>query len=146
MLDLQSYMDSAVKAARQKTLATSDQLTLGEMILMIEGVTGKHEDEPSVYYDFGNFFPTSIDSWRGSYSELALNYTEDGEPLKISKFLELLKGAVGETFTGYKGGDFTMSKHTPIWVANYGSSGSTAVVNMIDEKWRIIIVTGYREY
>ena len=34
----------------------------------------KDGDEAIVRYDFEYLFPTSIDSWRGSYDELALNF------------------------------------------------------------------------
>ena len=36
--------------------------------------------------------------------------------------LNVLNLAKGKVFEGYKGGDFTMGKTTPVWVANYGES------------------------
>lgn len=148
-MDLQTYITNAVAAARSNSLANSDQLTLGELILKLEPIAEKQKDrenEATVYYDFGYLFPNSIDSWRGSYSELALNYTEEGLPMKVSGFLKLLKDSLGKKFTGYKGGEFIMHKGTPIWVANYGDSGNTAVINVVDDGYRVIIITGLREY
>lgn len=62
--------------------------------------------------------------------------------------LDVLKLAHGKFFTGYKGGDFTMGKTTPVWVANYGNSsgfgdGSMAVVEVREEKenGRVVLVT-----
>ena len=150
-MDLQTFLDNKVKALRQQTLVNSDQLTLGELIAKIEAVVKKgykcHDgSEPTVRYDFEYLFPTTIDSWRGSYAELALNFETSGEELPVSKFLELLKSAVGKTFEGYKGGDFAMDENTPIWVANYSHSGNTAVVDVLDCDYQVILVTGYREY
>ena len=30
---------------------------------------------------------------------------------------------IGETYRGYKGGDFYMDENTPIWIANWGDGG-----------------------
>jgi hypothetical protein len=150
-MSLQNYIDDQVKRLRHQTITNSDQLTLGQLIEKIEVIKKKdykcHDgSEPSVGYDFEYLFPTTIDSWRGSYEELALNFETTGEELSLSKFLELLKSAVGKTFYGYKGGDYTMDENTPIWVANYSHSGNTAVVDVLDCDYKIILVTGYREF
>ena len=147
-MDLQTYIQNAVKASRANTLANSDQLTLGELILKLEPIVKnqKEGEEATVRYDFEYLFPTSIDSWRGSYDELALNFETQGEEMKVSEFLKMLKECVGKTFTGYKGGDFTMHKGTPIWVANYSHSGNTAVIDVVDNGYVILLITGYREF
>jgi hypothetical protein len=147
-MDLQTYIQNAVKASRANTLANSDQLTLGELILKLEPIVKnqKDGDEAIVRYDFEYLFPTSIDSWRGSYDELALNFQTQGEEMKVSEFLNMLKECIGKTFTGYKGGDFTMHKGTPIWVANYSHSGNTAVIDVVDNGYVVLLITGYREF
>ena len=147
-MDLQTYIQNAVKASRENTLANSDQLTLGELILKLEPIVKnqKEGEEATVRYDFEYLFPTSIDSWRGSYDELALNFETQGEEMKVSEFLKMLKNCIGKTFTGYKGGDFTMHKGTPIWVANYSHSGNTAVIDVVDNEYVVLLITGYREF
>ena len=145
-MDLQKYIQNAVLASRQKTLANSDQLTLGEMILKVEHLLTTKKGDESVVYDFGYLFPTEIDSWRGSYSELALDYKTDGNRKSLTDFCSMLKGAVGKEFTGYKGGEFIMNKNTPVWVSNYGESSNTAVIDVVDGGYQILIITGYREY
>ena len=158
-MDLQTYLDNAVKASRAKSLANSDQLTVGEIILKLEPIVEKQKErmadgkteEATVCYDFEYLFPTSIDSWRGIYAELALNFVDsdrgrtDEKPMKVSEFLEMMKSVIGKEFTGYKGGEFTMNKHTPVWVANYGNSGNTAVIDIVDDGYQVIIITGYRK-
>jgi hypothetical protein len=152
-MDLQTYLDKAIKANRQQRMLSSDQLTLGDLIDKLEPIVKRQPDrielygeEASVRYDFEYLFPTEIDSWRGSYAELALNYKIDGEEMTVSAFLQMLKDTVGKTLTGYKGGEFTMDRDTPVWVANYGNSGNTAVVEVVDNEYVVILVTGYREY
>ena len=133
----------------------TEQLTLGELIAKLTPIVENQKErinnnleEADVIYDFGYFHPTQIDSWRGSYCELALNYKDytAANLLKSSKFLKLLINAVNDTFQGYKGGDFTMNEDTPIWVANYGQSGFTAVVDVIDNGHQIILCTAYKTY
>lgn len=147
-MDLQTYIQNAVKASRANTLANSDQLTLGELILKLEPIVKNQKDgeEATVRYDFEYLFPTSIDSWRGSYDELALNFEMQGEEMNVSEFLEMLKDCIGKTFTGYKGGDFMMHKGTPIWVANYSHSGNKAVIDVVDNGYVVLLITGYREF
>jgi len=138
-MDLQTYLNNAT--------ATSNQLTLGELISKLEPFVKKQgEDEATVRYDFEYLFPNDIDSWRGSYSELALNFATEGEAMKASNFLKMLEDCIGRKFIGYKGGKFTMNKNTPIWVANYGNSGNTAVIDVVDNNYCIILITGYREF
>jgi hypothetical protein len=155
-MDLQTYINQAMKARRQDVLSKSDQMTLGEIILKLDpvvknqkNVIAQYKGEATVKFDFEYFFPTAIDSWRGSYEELALNICASdskNEPMTVSCFLQMLKDTVGKTLEGYKGGDYLMTKHTPVWVANYGNSGNTAVVDIIDNEYEVIIMTGYREF
>lgn len=158
-MDLQTYLTNAVAASRAEALAKSDQLTLGELILKLEAVLqhrqmleGYEPDKHcNVVFDFEYLFPTGFDSWRGIYRELALNFYSNPrnaekrvDPFKLSEFLKLCRETVGKTFEGYKGGEYTMSRQTPIWVANYGNSGDTALIDVVDAEYEIILITGYR--
>lgn len=150
-MDIASVLHNAVKTARRERFERSDQLTLGEIISRCEVIQAKgyklyDGSDPRVYFDFAHLRPTVLASWRGSYDELALGFEEDGESPALGKFIEALKRADGETYTGYKGGDNVMSRHTPVWVANYGNSGDTAIVGVRDEEWAVILVTGKCEF
>jgi len=152
-MNMQEYLDKTIQASRYDKFSKSDQLSLGGIIQLLEpiagrqgDVAGEHNEEALVQFDFGYLFPTSIDSWRGSYNELALNYKSEGELMYVSAFLDMLKKAVGTTFTGYKGGDYVMNRSTPVWVANGGDSGNTAVIGIVDDDYRVLIMTGYREF
>lgn len=65
-------------------------------------------------------YPYSFDSWRGRYCELSTSFCHSS--IKVAQFLELAKSVIGQTFRGYKGGDFLMDKYTPIHIARYGES------------------------
>lgn len=142
----QEYFNKVVAEARKEELSQLPQIRLGKLIDLLEAVEKKDSE---VYFDFCNVFPTGIDSWRGIYAELALSYEnagrhDDKTPLTVTKLLEILNKANGETFMGYKGGDYVMSRETPISVDNYGQATSTMVVGVIDEGYKVVILTQYK--
>ena len=65
---------------------------------------------------------TSPHSYRGYYTDLAFEPEED---TSVWQMLDCAKSALGQTFRGYKGGEYTMSGYTDVWLAFYGSSGET---------------------
>lgn len=128
-----------------------EQLTLGEIISKCEEIQRRgykllDGSEPIVIYDFAGFFPQYIDSWRGAYSELALSIEQSGPELTISAFINLLKAARGKAFQGYKGGSYTMHNHTPVWAANHGESGNTAIIGVKDLGYQVLLTTAYKDY
>ena len=150
-------LNELVSNQRKESFATSHQITVGELIKQLENTELMYDENEykSVYFDFGSAIPTNIDSWRGSYDELALGYELTGydskenahfSDCKADKLLEELKSAIGKTYTGWKGGDFIMSENTPIWVANSGNSGNTGIIGVLDEDWCIIILTAFCKY
>lgn len=61
-----------------------------------------------------------LDSYRGYYEHLAF---EPDNSIKFPKeIINELEKAIGETFTGYKGGEFIMSEDTLLFVSKYGES------------------------
>ena len=151
-MNIQEYVDNKLKTDRRERLNRSDQLTLGELIAKLEGITPKRDDDvPDVVFDFCNFFPVTFSSWRGYYYELAIEpsmtpWNSENVPMSLNDFLKRCKETIGKEFTGYKGGGFTMDKTTPIWVAEYGRSGNTALIDVMYDGYSVILVTGYREF
>jgi hypothetical protein len=86
-------------------------MTLGELIKRLEKVDPKQE----VKMGFSN-----PHSYRGYYDELAFEPQED---TTVGEMLDWAKSAVGATYTGYKGGEYTMSEWTEVWLATYGQGG-----------------------
>ena len=64
-MDWQEIIDNAMEMQRAKDMKTSEQLTLGELILKLEAVEDK--SNPVIFNE--RYFPVDIDSWRGSYRE-----------------------------------------------------------------------------
>lgn len=153
-MDIGEAILNTVKEQRRQEFNTSEQLSLGELIAKLEAIKPTYvgyqeKEEPKlVYFDFPEARPTRLMSWRGAYEELALGFTwnEEAEYPTVTELLEDLRGAIGKTFTGYKGGDFVMGKTTPIWVANYGRSDNTAIVEVRDDGYSVILETRHCEY
>ena len=155
-MDYIDYIQSIVKQTRERKFNDSPQLSLGEFIAELEKCDLEYNEKESkgICFDFGSAVPTSLDSWRGSYSELALGYKLSGYDNTQEHFadktstelLSHLKETIGKEFTGWKGGEFTMNENTPVWVANSGNSGNTAVVGVLDADWQIVIITAYCEF
>lgn len=156
-MDLQTILNNAVDAGRQQELANSPQLLLGEMILKLESISDKSKP---LYIDLMNKRPMGLDSWRGIYKELAIqtkslgSYNTDQvekenpeygitiwkkkeigkENPTVGEWIGVLKESIGKTFNGYKGGEFTMSKNTPVWLAECGNISFNTDGKDIDEK------------
>lgn len=112
--------------------------------LTLETVIRTFKSVPSdklVYFDFGNFVPTTLGSYRGYYNELALGYdnTFNYQSPRAGELLTKLDLAVGRSFPGWKGGEYIMDKYTPVWAANSGEATSCGIVGFIDAGWSIII-------
>lgn len=148
-MNLQTYVDRNIKAMRAAEFANSDQLSLGQIIDECKVIEGKGYEcidgrPASVGFDFECARPTRFDSWRGIYAELAINFDFKSD-MPLPDFIMMAEAAVGKTFHGYKGGDYIMTRDTPVWVANYGNSGNTAVVGVVDLGYQVMLATGYRE-
>lgn len=83
-------------------------ISLGSLINMLE----KAEQDK-----FVSFSLEKLHSFRGEPEELAI---ELGNGCKVSEMLDELTLAVGKSFEGYKGGDYRMSRKTPVHFAYHG--------------------------
>ena len=155
-MELQDYVSSIVKAQREKRFNDSPQLSLGKLISEFErfDLRDSRDEIKTVRFDFGSAIPSTLDSYRGSYDELALGYKLTGydnneghfDECKADEFVKHLKEAIGKEYTGWKGGEYIMRENTPVWVANSGNSGSTGIMGVIDNGYEFIIITGHCEF
>ena len=183
-MDLQTLLNNEVAAQRAEKLKNSPQLLLGELILKLESV--KNKDLP-LFINLMDKRPKGIDSWRGVYAELAIQTEDFGsyqtkeiekkfddgdifykhksigkENPTVAEWIDVLKEVVGKTFTGYKGGDFTMGKGTPVYLAEHGNSSfktddkeinekdysnykTTYFVNVREEKNKVYLITAFED-
>lgn len=86
-------------------------MTLGNLIGWLE------KQDPNLRVKDGFGKPHSD---RGSYDELAF---APKPTAKLRSMLKHAKSALGKTFEGYKGGDYTMNKFTSVYIGEWGSCG-----------------------
>lgn len=115
---------------------TTNQMTVGELIATLQ----RKDPEAWITFDFVHFRPKGIHSYRGYYEDLAIGY-ESGGDCTVADVLKWLEDANGQTFYGYKGGEYMMDSDTVVWVANHNESGGTAIVDVVDDSWRIVLKT-----
>ena len=72
-------------------------------------------------------------SYRGYYQELAFEPKKDA---KISGMLACAKDALGSTYTGWKGGEFTMKEWTECYITEEGSGGGDRIGQTIINLWK----------
>ena len=94
-------------------------ITLGELIARLE----KLPSEKIIKRAFKN-----AHSYRGFYEDLAF---EPAENLTVRELLEIANGALGKTFSGWKGGHFLMTKDTSVWIANEGDTSDDMLGPML---------------
>jgi hypothetical protein len=127
------------------------QLTLNEVIEKLESLEltyEAHDDttqDKSIRFDFCYKRPTEVSSWRGSYSEPCLGFT-DLTSITAKELLAELKDSIGRVVTGYKGGEFVLRGESYLWVDQYNSSSTTGIFGLEDLGYELIIRTTYFEY
>ncbi len=130
------------------------QLSLGELIKILEAVKLLSKEEKIVRFDFGTAIPDGTGSWRGDYSEIELNYILTGydngehhmDEVKLTYLIKILKDSVGREFTGWKGGEFVMQEDTRLWVSNAGNASHTGITGIIDKGYEVILETAHFDY
>ncbi len=108
-MDVQTYIDNLMKNERIKRSQT--QMTIKSLV-----------DKLKTYKD--DQLIQRIDdphSYRGYYSDLSLE--DKGGTMQVHELIRCLVLCLNETFEGYKGGDFIMGEDTPLWIADYSTTG-----------------------
>ncbi len=129
-MDLQKLVDSMNEVSRQTR--GRYQMTLGPFIEALENLP---PDLPIKCSD--GTTPGEPASYRGYYSDLA--FEPDGGDVSTGDFLAVVKTALGQTFEGYKGGDFVMAEDTPLWVSGYGMCSNLAIMGVVNRDGKNLI-------
>ena len=95
-------------------------INLRELIERLEGLPG------DLVVDYGF---TKPHSWRGSYIDLAFEPAFD---VSVYDMLSSAESAVGTTYTGWKGGEFSMGLDTSVHLAQEGSPCDSDGEDMLD--------------
>lgn len=85
-----------------------------------------------VLFDFCGTSPTTVASYRGWYDHLALGWSDsfDGDWPNVADLLADLEAALSTRFIAYKGGEYTMTPNTPLWVDRWGDATGTGIVGI----------------
>lgn len=117
-------------------------MTVGGMIKALSAC----KPEEAVYFDFASLRPEGLDSYRGYYEDVAISFTDEpAEGLSAGELLEAFRRKNGHTQEGYKGGTFHVHDNTAVWAANWGRTGSTAVIGVEDTGYGVILHTAYAD-
>lgn len=77
------------------------------------------------------YLTTEVGSYRGSYEHLYISWTRDYDKAATrAEVIAALKGAVGKTFDGYKGGDYRMHEGTTVFFGQYGTSHGGCILGV----------------
>lgn len=133
MFDLQKLVDSMNDMASAER--ANYHMTLGGLISILEGCPS----DRLVEYDNGAY-PSEPISYRGYYSDLS--FTPTSSPVTAGELLREANDAIGASFEGYKGGDFTMHAKTPLWASPYGSANGVAIMgSVVSPDGKLILIT-----
>ncbi len=98
-----------------------------------------------VFFDFAECIPTTINSWRGVYSEPALGWvrfdTIDKHPTVESLIKEIKAAINGRIFTGWKGGEYTYTDDNILHVDNPGYCSHTEINHITIGRYSVILHT-----
>lgn len=124
---------------RELAIRASGQWSLGQLIKHIESLPLSPSTD--VRFDFPEMAPSNLNCYRGSYTELAINYKIGAPYPNAITFLGLLKSVIGKRLPGYKGGEFMMIHDTPLWVGNASCHSRIGIVGVKTEMLNDKIVT-----
>ncbi len=99
-------------------------MTLGELIAYLSALP-----QDSVF-PMGLFHPHS---YRGYYEQLAFEIFPFS---RVSDMLGCAQECIGQSFTGYKGGNYIMGLSTPVWIAPHGYSSAIPITQEVLETLR----------
>ena len=118
-MNFEEYIHAKVSEMKQAEFASKPIRTVGEVILLLE----RQPSTNIVKLDFTEDNPERLISYRGYYEALCLDYDSTANDMTVWELLRRFKGAIGQVFVGYKGGDFEMHTKTRVWVAPYSECG-----------------------
>jgi hypothetical protein len=135
-------IEEVMEMVRQKVAedaVAAGQMTLGGLL----GALAPLDSDMPIVVDFTDSAPGDFDSYRGYYEQIA--FEEHGSHSTVAAFLREATEALGETMTGYKGGDFVMHRQTPVWASSYGRCSGMRLVGVDVVDGRVVLRTASDE-
>lgn len=109
-------------------------MNLGNLITTLEGI----EPGRTVRFQDGTY-PSELRSWRGDYGELSID--RGTEPTTVAALMGKARAAIGQTFEGYKGGQYVMSEHSPVWADPWGECLYRGIIGVVVEDAELVLIT-----
>lgn len=135
MVDLtRASIEGIMKQMSDERKAAAQNIRLGAFIDALAAVTD--QSLPVVLRSGGGVH--DFMSYRGYYEDLEISPRSDVKT--VGEVLAEARGAMGEVFTGYKGGEFPMHRDSLLWVACYGSCGDM-LTGVTLEPGRVVVET-----
>ena len=131
-----SLQDLIDEMNEKEKIESGKEYNLG---MLIKDLEPYKEEFLDVEFEDGTV-PTEFDSWRGSYCELMLSYSDKGN-ISSCDFYRKAFNTNGSMFTGYKGGDFIMDLATPIHKDFYGGASGDKIIGIEERNGKLIILT-----
>lgn len=117
-MDFQKMLDSVSESLREARKPY--HLSLGELRDLAE----QFDDCVFIIAEDGGGI-TREHSYRGYYEDLAFERSD--EPTPAREVWDMCERALSLSYGGYKGGDYTYDRTTPLWLAAYGETGEAIV-------------------
>ena len=124
--NFQELFDRLAKAAKNSHLEDKSIITLGALRELLEAAPKDAQIKIEVNGKLHGY--DGLESYRGYYSDLSINI--EGGTADVQQVLNDLNEADGDTFTGYKGGEYTMNSDTLMWADFYGSCSGNGVTGI----------------
>ena len=126
---------------KEPRLTMFDTISLGEFIRLLKTC----KKDAWIRFDFCYFAPDYLHSYRGWYEHLAFSCGRTWQSTLAKDVLIECEQAIGRTYRGYKGGDYVMDENTPLWVDESENASGTAIVNIKDLDYEVVIETKFVE-
>ena len=124
-------MMSQTTPAQNAGIQKMEQLTLGEISQHLELC----EPDWPVRFGFGNQHPNlgpngGINAYAGYHDTVALAHTDRGKPPKAHEVVCAINEAIGRILPNPGIFEYTVTKQTPVWVANPYQTSDAAIVRV----------------
>ena len=125
-LDIYDYIDDMLDGGIPNDVGYYyyTHVTLGALIGWLE------RQDPNAVVRHGMADPHS---YRGVYRDLAFQPKLN---ISFGAMLDEAKRALGNVYHGYKGGEYEMDKHTPVWIDSYSYGNGMPVTPALLALWK----------
>jgi hypothetical protein len=134
VIDLANHL---VKELNRKNKEIDETISLQDFIAKLSEVP----QFKNVVYAGGSK-PGDFGSSRGYYEQLALGIAPNSAKNTSVRFLlSKAKKCIGKNYRGYKSGIYKMHHNSPVWCDNYGHWSNTAIIDVVEEDDKVVLIT-----